>query len=125
MQSVEAITEKKTADAGQSTETAEAVKKLKRPRSRDIAQLKAEAENMKLSLSTLASEREKSQAKERSAYFDDLFELLQTTNVRMDRKVLEHIGELLRLNVHPDNIVEFLYTLKVKKEEKKEEVIFI
>lgn len=121
MQSVEG--ENKAGDSGPSTETAETTKK-KRPRSRDITQLKAEAENMKLSLSSLASEREKSQAKERTAFFDNLFELVQTTNVRMDRKVLEHIGELLRLNVHPDNIVEFLSTVRAKDEEEKE-VIFI
>lgn len=121
MQSVEG--ENKAGDSGPSTETAETTKK-KRPRSRDITQLKAEAENMKLSLSSLASEREKSQAKERTAFFDNLFELVQTTNVRMDRKVLEHIGELLRLNAHPDNIVEFLSTVRAKDEEEKE-VIFI
>ena len=123
MQSVEGSGENKAGDSGPSTETAETTKK-RRPRSRDITQLKAEAENMKLSLSSLASEREKSQAKERTAFFDNLFELVQTTNVRMDRKVLEHIGELLRLNVHPDNIVEFLSTVRAKDEEEKE-VIFI
>ena len=123
MQSVEDSGENKLVASGTSTETAETTKK-KRPRSRDITQLKAEAENMKLSLSSLASEREKSQAKERTAFFDNLFELVQTTNVRMDRKVLEHIGELLRLNVHPDNIVEFLSTVRAKEEEERE-VIFI
>lgn len=123
MQSVEDSGENKPGDSEPSTEKTETTKK-KRPRSRDIKQLKAEAENMKLSLSSLASEREKSLAKERTAFFDDLFELLQTTNVRMDRKVLEHVGELLRLNVHPDNIVEFLSTVRAKEEEGKE-VIFI
>ncbi|CAH3168422.1 unnamed protein product [Pocillopora meandrina] len=29
----------------------------------------------------------------------------------MDRKVLEHIMELLKLDVHPDNIVELLTTV--------------
>ena len=41
----------------------------------------------------------------------------------MDRKVLEHIADLLKLNVQPDNILEFLRIVMARKEE--EEVIFI
>ena len=96
----------------------------KKRRSRDITELKVEAENLKVSLSSLTTEREKSQAKERTAYFDDLFQLLETTSVKMDRKVFEHIADLLRLNVDPDNIVEFLRTVMARKEG-EEEVIFI
>ena len=110
------------ASARPSAEIADVTKK-KRPRSRDITELKAEAENLKISLSSLTSEREKSQAKERTAYFDELFELLQTTNVKMDRKILENIAELLKLDVHPDRIVELLKTVMAKKEEEK--VIYI
>ena len=98
--------------------------KKKRPRSRDITELKAEAENLKQSLSSLTTEREKSQAKERTAYFDDLYDLLQTTNVKMDRKILEHIAELLKLDIHPDNIIDLLRTVMAKKEE-EEKVIYI
>ena len=98
--------------------------KKKRPRSRDITELKAEAENLKLSLSSLATEREKSQAKERTAYFDDLYDLLQTTNVKMDRKILEHIAELLKLDIHPDNIIDMLRTVMAKNED-EEKVIYI
>lgn len=110
------------ASARPSAETADVTKK-KRPRSRDITELKAEAENLKMSLSSLTSEREKSQAKERTAHFDELFELLQTTNVKMDRKILENIAELLKLDVHPDCIIELLKTVMAKTEEEK--VIYI
>lgn len=96
----------------------------KKRRSRDITELKAQAENLKLSLSSLTTEREKSQAKDRAAYHEDIFQLLETTNIKMDRKVLEHITELLKLNVHPDNIVEFLKTAMARKED-EEQVIFI
>ena len=89
-----------------------------------ITELKAEAENLKLSLSSLATEREKSQAKERTAYFDDLYDLLQTTNVKMDRKILEHIAELLKLDIHPDNIIDMLRTVMAKNED-EEKVIYI
>jgi len=122
MQSTEDYGENQAGSSNTSAEISDLTRK-KRPRSRDISELKAEAENMKLSLSSLTSEREKSQAKERTTYFDDLFELLQTTNVKMDKKILEHIAELLQLDVHPDNIVELLKIVMAKKEE--EEVIFI
>jgi len=122
MQSTEDYGENQAGSSNTSAEISDLARK-KRPRSRDISELKAEAENMKLSLSSLTSEREKSQAKERTTYFDDLFELLQTTNVKMDKKILEHIAELLQLDVHPDNIVELLKIVMAKKEE--EEVIFI
>lgn len=94
----------------------------KKRRSKDITELKAEAEGLKESLSSLTTEDEKAQTKERAAYFDDLFQLLGTTNVKMDRKVLEHIMELLKLDVHPDNIVELLTTVMAMG---NEEVIFI
>lgn len=124
MQSAEGSRDSQGSSAKPSTETSDLTKKKQRPRSRDIAELKAEAENIKLSLSSLTSKREKSQAKERTAYFDDLFALLQTTNVKMDRKILEHIAELLKLDVHPDNIVELLKTVMARKED-DEKVIFI
>lgn len=124
MQSAEGSGDSQGSSAKPSTETSDLTKKKQRPRSRDIAELKAEAENIKLSLSSLTSKREKSQAKERTAYFDDLFALLQTTNVKMDRKILEHIAELLKLDVHPDNIVELLKTVMARKED-DEKVIFI
>lgn len=98
--------------------------KEKRPRSRDITELKIEAENLKLSLSSLTSEQEKSQARQRAANLNELFELLQTTNVKMDRKILEHISELLKLDVHPDSIVEMLKRVMTVKDE-KERVTFI
>lgn len=94
----------------------------KKRRSKDITELKAEAEGLKESLSSLTKEDEKSQTKERAAYIDDLFQFLGTTNVKMDRKVLEHIMELLKLDVHPDNIVELLTTVMAMG---NEEVIFI
>lgn len=100
------------------------VPKEKRPRSRDITELKIEAENLKLSLSSLTSEHEKSQARQRAANLNELFELLQTTNVKMDRKILEHITELLKLDVHPDSIVEMLKRVMTVKDE-KERVTFI
>lgn len=100
------------------------VPKEKRPRSRDITELKIEAENLKLSLSSLTSEQEKSQARQRAVNLNDLFELLQTTNVKMDRKILEHITELLKLDVHPDSIVEMLKRVMTVKDE-KERVTFI
>lgn len=100
------------------------VPKEKRPRSRDITELKIEAENLKLSLSSLTSEQEKSQARQRAANLNELFELLQTTNVKMDRKILEHITELLKLDVHPDSIVEMLKRVMTVKDE-KERVTFI
>ena len=100
------------------------VPKEKRPRSRDITELKIEAENLKLSLSSLTSEQEKSQARQRAANLNELFELLQTTNVKMDRKILEHISELLKLDVHPDSIVEMLKRVMTVKDE-KERVTFI
>lgn len=100
------------------------VPKEKRPRSRDITELKIEAENLKLSLSSLTSEQEKSQARQRAANLNELFELLQTTNVKMDRKILEHITELLKLDVHPDSIVEMLKSVMTVKDE-KERVTFI
>lgn len=100
------------------------ISKEKRPRSRDLTELKIEAENLKLSLSSLTSEQEKSQARQRAANLDELFELLQTTNVKMDRKILEHITELLKLDVHPDNIVEMLKRVMTVKDE-KERVTFI
>jgi len=122
MQSTEDYGENQAGSSNTSAEISDLTRK-KRPRSRDISELKAEAENMKLSLSSLTSEHDKSQAKGRTTYFDDLFELLQTTNVKMDKKMLEHIAELLQLDVHPDNIVELLKIVMAKKEE--EEVIFI
>ena len=100
------------------------ISKEKRPRSRDLTELKIEAENLKLSLSSLTSEQEKSQARQRAANLDELFELLQTTNVKMDRKILEHIMELLKLDVHPDNIVEMLKRVMTVEDE-KERVTFI
>lgn len=100
------------------------VPKEKRPRSRDITELKIEAENLKLSLSSLTSEQEKSQARQRAANMNELFELLQTTNVKMDRKILEHITELLKLDIHPDSIVEMLKRVMTDKDE-KERVTFI
>lgn len=100
------------------------VPKEKRPRSRDITELKIEAENLKLSLSSLTSEQEKSQARQRAANLNELFELLQTTNVKMDRKILEHITELLKLDVHPDSIVEMLKRVMTVKDE-NERVTFI
>lgn len=100
------------------------ISKEKRPRSRDLTELKIEAENLKLSLSSLTSEQEKSQARQRAANLDELFELLQTTNVKMDRKILEHITELLKLDVHPDNIVEMLKRVMTVEDE-KERVTFI
>lgn len=100
------------------------ISKKKRPRSRDIAELKLEAENLKLSLSSMTSEQEKSHAKEKAAYLEDLYELLQTTNVKMDRKILEHITELLKLDVSPDNIVAFLRRVVAMKEE-NEKVAFV
>jgi len=100
------------------------VPKEKRPRSRDITELKIEAENLKLSLSSLTSEQEKSQARQRAANLNELFELLQTTNVKMDRKILEHITELLKLDIHPDSIVEMLKRVMTDKDE-KERVTFI
>ena len=100
------------------------VPKEKCPRSRDITELKIEAENLKLSLSSLTSEQEKSQARQRAANLNELFELLQTTDVKMDRKILEHITELLKLDVHPDSIVEMLKRVMTVKDE-KERVTFI
>jgi len=100
------------------------VPKEKRPRSRDITELKIEAENLKLSLSSLTSEQEKSQARQRAANLNELFELLQTTNVKKDRKILEHITELLKLDIHPDSIVEMLKRVMTDKDE-KERVTFI
>lgn len=122
MQSAEAADKNKASTARLATESNLSTQKKRR--SRDITELKVEAENLKVSLSSLTTEREKSQAKERTAYFDDLYQLLETTNVKMDRKVLEHIADLLKLNVHPDNILEFLRTVMARKGE-EEEVIFI
>lgn len=122
MQSAEDTDKNKVSIARLATETNKSTQKKRR--SKDITELKVAAENLKVSLSSLTTEREKSQAKERTAYFDDLFQLLETTNVKMDRKVLEHIADLLKLNVHPDNILEFLRTVMARKEE-EEEVIFI
>lgn len=120
MQSAEKSDEHKSSMAGPSTENDLYMQKKRR--SRDITELKAEAEGLKESLSSLTTEGEKSKAKERAVYFDDLFQFLETTNVKMDRKVLEHIMELLKLDVHPDNIVELLTTVMAMKNEK---VIFI
>lgn len=120
MQSAEKSDEHKSSMAGPSTENDLYMQKKRR--SRDITELKAEAEGLKESLSSLTTEGEKSKAKERAVYFDDLFQFLETTNVKMDRKVLEHIMELLKLDVHPDNIVELLTTVMAMK---NEEVIFI
>ena len=122
MQSAEAADKNKASTARLATESNLSTQKKRR--SRDITELKVEAENLKVSLSSLTTEREKSQAKERTAYFDDLYQLLETTNVKMDRKVLEHIADLLKLNVHPDSILEFLRTVMARKGE-EEEVIFI
>ena len=122
MQSAEAADKNKASTARLATESNLSTQKKRR--SRDITELKVEAENLKVSLSSLTTEREKSQAKERTAYFDDLYRLLETTNVKMDRKVLEHIADLLKLNVHPDSILEFLRTVMARKGE-EEEVIFI
>ncbi|KAJ7391396.1 hypothetical protein OS493_018440 [Desmophyllum pertusum] len=122
MKSAEGMDESKVTAARLSTESG--ISTQKKRRSRDITELKAEAENLKLSLSSLTTEREKSQAKDRAAYHEDIFQLLETTNIKMDRKVLEHITELLKLNVHPDNIVEFLKTAMARKED-EEQVIFI
>ena len=120
MQSIEGSDENKTSVAGLSTETDNLTQKKRR--SRDITELKAEAESLKVSLSSLTTDRENSQAKEKAAYYDDLFQLLETTNIKMDRKVLEHIVELLKLNVHPENILELLRTVMAKE---NEEVVFI
>ena len=122
MQSAEDTGINKASIARLVTETNKSTQKKRR--SKDITELKVEAEHLKVSLSSLTTEREKSQAKERTAYFDDLFQLLETTNVKMDRKVLEHIADLLKLDVHPDNVLEFLRTVMARKEE-QEEVIFI
>jgi len=121
MQSAEVTDKNRASTARLATESKLSTQKKRR--SKDITELRVEAENLKVSLSSLTTEREKSQAKERTAYFDDLFQLLETTNVKMDKKVLEHIADLLKLNVHPDDILEFLRTVMVRKEE--EEVIFI
>lgn len=121
MQSAEDTDKNKASIARLATETDNSTQKKRR--SKDITTLKVQAENLKVSLSSLTTEREKSQAKERTAYFDDLFQLLETTNVKMDRKVLEHIADLLKLNVQPDKILEFLRIVMARKEE--EEVIFI
>lgn len=110
MQSAEVADKNKASTARLVTELSNLSIQKKR-RSKDITELKVEAENLKVSLSSLTTEREKSQVKERTAYFDDLFQLLETTSVKMDRKVLEHIADLLKLNVHPDNILEFLRTV--------------
>ena len=123
MQSAEVAGKSKASTARLATESNLSTQKKRR--SKDITELKVEAEKLKVSLSSLTTEREKSQAKERTAYFDDLFQLLETTSVKMDRKVLEHIADLLKLNVHPDNILEFLRTVMTRKEEEEEEVIFI
>lgn len=123
MQSAEVADKNKASTARLATELSNLSIQKKR-RSKDITELKVEAENLKVSLSSLTTEREKSQVKERTAYFDDLFQLLETTSVKMDRKVLEHIADLLKLNVHPDNILEFLRTVMARKDE-EEEVIFI
>lgn len=109
MQSAEVADKNKASTARLATESNLSIQKKRR--SKDITELKVEAENLKVSLSSLTTEREKSQAKERTAYFDDLFQLLETTSVKMDRKVLEHIADLLKLNVDPDNILEFLRTV--------------
>ena len=122
MQSAEVADQNKASTARLATESNLSTQKKRR--SKDITELKVEAEKLKVSLSSLTTEREKSQAKERTAYFDDLSQLLDTTSVRMDRKVLEHIADLLKLNVHPDNILEFLRTVMARKEEEGE-VIFI
>lgn len=123
MQSAEVADKNKASTARLATELSNlSIQKKRRPK--DITELKVEAENLKVSLSSLTTEREKSQVKERTAYFDDLFQLLETTSVKMDRKVLEHIADLLKLNVHPDNILEFLRTVMARKDE-EEEVIFI
>lgn len=122
MQSAEDLAENKAMTARLAAETSDLTRNKRR--SRDITELKGEAENLKVSLSSLTSDSEKSQAKERTAYFDDLFQLLGTTNVKMDRKVLEHIVELLKIDVHPDNILELLRTLMARKQE-EEVVIFI
>lgn len=111
-------------DSSKASREISKVPKEKRPRSRDITELKIEAENLKLSLSSLTSEQEKSQARQRAANLNELFELLQTTNVKMDRKILEHITELLKLDVHPDSIVEMLKRVMTVKDE-KERVTFI
>lgn len=122
MQLAEVVDKNKASTARLATESNLSTQKKRR--SKDITELKVEAENLKVSLSSLTTEREKSQAKERTAYFDDLFQLLETTSIKMDRKVLEHIADLLKLNVHPDNILEFLRTVMARKGE-EEEVIFI
>lgn len=111
-------------DSSKASREISKVPKEKRPRSRDITELKIEAENLKLSLSSLTSEQEKSQARQRAANLNELFELLQTTNVKMDRKILEHITELLKLDVHPDSIVEMLKRVMTVKDE-NERVTFI
>lgn len=120
MQSTEKSDERKSSIAGSSIENDLYMQKKRR--SRDITELKAEAEGLKEALSSLTSEDEKSQAKKRTAYFDDLFQFLETTNVKMDRKVLEHIMELLKLDVHPDNIIELLTAVMAMK---NEDVVFI
>lgn len=118
------VKDKNQNDSTKASREISKVPKEKRPRSRDITELKIEAENLKLSLSALTSEQEKSQARQRAANLNELFELLQTTNVKMDRKILEHITELLKLNVHPDSIVEMLKRVMTDKDE-KERVTFI
>ena len=105
-----------TEAAGQAATDSTQIKR----RSRDITELKQEASNLKLSLSSLTSAREKTQARERAAVLDKLYDLCETTCVRIDKRVLEHLVELFRLGVHPENMEEFLRTvmLRVEKEEK-------
>lgn len=66
---------------------------------------------------TATSERETTES------FEGLFDLCKMSGVKMDRKVFRNIVDLVRLNIHPDDILKMLKKIEETQEENIKESV--
>jgi hypothetical protein len=79
--------------------------------------LKADAENLKQSLTAFKTESKKHDTKHEVHNEEKLYELVVASGISVDRDVVEHIVELLKLNVNPDKLFDVFQALtKLKRD---------
>lgn len=84
--------------------------------------LKADAEYLKQSLTAMKTESTKQDPAKREE--EKLYELIVASGLSIDQDVVEHIVELLKLNVSPDRLFDVLQAIiKSKKDSEMVSVI--
>lgn len=84
--------------------------RLQSPRVRKLKTLKADAESLKQSLTAYKKEAAKTDPKDLQNQAS-INQLVSASGSRIDPEVLEHIVELLKLNVDPDKLFHMFQVL--------------